>query len=83
MDKRYSLKVILVDNVKKEQTEYLYFADRKIGAWKKVLEEVLKHVTLAQLMTFLGKRKDLGFGWAEIMGWICSGKNDDTLLKEN
>lgn len=83
MEKRFSLKITLFDNVKKEQTEYNFTANRKIGAWKKVLEEVLRHITLAQLMTFLGKRKDIGFGWADIMGWICWGKNDDTLLKEN
>lgn len=81
-EKRYSVTIVIHDDKTKEHVEKTFMAKRKIGVWRQVLEEVLKHVNLAQLMTFLGKRNVQGFGSKNILDWIYFGKNDDALTNE-
>jgi hypothetical protein len=79
--KRYCINVSIHDEKTGEHIEKSFLAERKLGAWKKVLEEVLPHVTPRQLMTFLKKRKDLGFGASKVLDCIFVLDDDKELLE--
>ena len=83
LGKRYSITLIFRDNATGIENVKVFTAKRATGAWKQTFEDMIKHFTPNQVVTFLCKKYELGYGYSTLLGILTLGKWDDKINRES
>lgn len=81
-DKRYRITITIEDLQTLHIEEHEFCAKRLTGAWRRVLEAVMKRFTANQIVTYMSKRYDIGYGYTTLLAAITLGEIDYKLIKE-